>query len=416
MSQRLLLILALTITLAGCAFSKLEDDLAKLEDVSHVFSGTVSAGEAHSNAFVVVAMHGRQGEGIAGFRMLSGPGPFELKLEPVPVYFFAFDDLNKDLRFQSDEPFGWAAAGEQVMPAEGDTTNIDISINAVAEKQSAYPPQLIDEPLVEHLDNRLTFNLGTVTPLDNPWFAEEQAKRGLWEPFAFMEDGGTGIHFLQPYDPDKIPVLFVHGISDTPYRFMTLTEQLDQSRFQAWVYNYPSGLRLAMLANGLYQFLEVVRRQYRFDELHVVAHSMGGLVSRGYINMCTQNDKCQYLRSYTTVSTPWNGVASAKSGVEWAPTVVPVWRDLDPDSEYVTTLFDTPLPGGLPHHLLFGFRQDSIFGSESSDGVIALSSQLRPAAQDQAVLIRGYDEDHVSILSSEAAVNKVHQILAESSQ
>ena len=416
MSQRNLISLVLVVILAGCVFSKLEDDLAKLEDVSHIYSGSVSAGEGHSNAFVVVAMHGQQGEGIAGFRMLSGPGPFELRLEPVPVYFFAFDDLNKDLRFQSDEPYGWAAEGQPITPAEADTTNIDFSIDAVADNQPPYPPRLIDEPLVEHLDDRLSFNLGTVTSLDNPWFAEEQAKRGLWEPFAFMQDGGTGIHFLQPYDPDKIPVLFVHGISDTPYRFVALTEQLDQSRFQAWVFNYPSGLRLPMLANGLYQFLEVVRRQYRFDELHVVAHSMGGLVSRGYINMCTQNDKCQYLRSYTTVSTPWNGVASAKSGVEWAPTVVPVWRDLDPDSEYVTTLFDTPLPGGLPHHLLFGFRQDSIFGSESSDGVIALSSQLRPAAQDQAVLIRGYDEDHVSILSSEAAVNKVHEILAKSSQ
>ena len=416
MSQRHFGTLVLAITLTGCVFSTLEDDLAKLESVSHVFSGTVSAGEVHSNAFVVVAMHGREGEGISGFRMLSGPGPFELRLEPVPVYFFAFDDLNKDLRFQSDEPYGWAAQGEAVVPAEADTNDIDISIDAVAENQQAYPPQLVDEPLVEHLDDRLSFNLGTVTPLDNPWFAEEQAKRGLWEPFAFMQDGGTGIHFLQPYDPDKIPVLFVHGISDTPYRFTTLTEQLDQSRFQAWVFNYPSGLRLPMLANGLYQFLEVVRRQYRFDELHVVAHSMGGLVSRGYINLCTKNDKCKYLRSYTTVSTPWNGVASAKSGVEWAPTVVPVWRDLDPASEYVTTLFDTPLPDGVPHHLLFGFRQDSIFGSESSDGVIVLSSQLRSAAQEQAKLIRGYDEDHVSILSSEAAVSKVHQILAESSQ
>jgi pimeloyl-ACP methyl ester carboxylesterase len=416
MSQRHFVTLVLAITVAGCVFSTLEDDLAKLESVSHVFSGSVSAGETHSNAFVVIAMLGREGNDIAGFRMLAGPGPFELKLEAVPVYFFAFDDLNKDLRFQSNEPYGWAAGGEPVVPAEVDTTNINFSIDTVAETQAAYPPQLIDEPLIEHLDNRLSFNIGTVTPLDNPWFAEEQAKRGLWEPFAFMQDGGTGIHFLQPYDPDKIPVLFVHGISDTPHRFVALTEQLDQSRFQAWVFNYPSGLRLPMLANGLYQFLEVVRRQYRFDELHVVAHSMGGLVSRGYINMCTQNGKCQYLRSYTTISTPWNGVASAKSGVEWAPTVVPVWRDLDPDSEYVTTLFDTPLPGGLPHHLLFGFRQDSIFGSESSDGVIALSSQLRPAAQDQAVLIRGYDEDHVSILSSEAAVNKVHEILAEPSQ
>ena len=108
---------------------------------------------------------------------------------------------------------------------------------------------------------------------------------------------------------------------------------------------------------------------------------------------------------------PWDGVASARSGVKWAPTVVPVWRDIDPSSDYVTTLFDTPLPTQVPYHLLFGFRQDSIFGSESSDGVIKLSSQLRHAAQDQAVIVHGYDEDHVSILSNELVMKQVYDIL-----
>jgi hypothetical protein len=125
---------------------------------------------------------------------------------------------------------------------------------------------------------------------------------------------------------------------------------------------------------------------------------------------------CSYFRTYTSISTPWNGVASAQSGVKWAPAVVPVWRDLDPTSEYVTTLFDTPLPDHVPYHLLFGFRQNSIFGSESSDGVIALTSQLRHAAQDQAVFVHGYDEDHVSILSNEMVLQQVYAILDSASE
>lgn len=108
------------------------------------------------------------------------------------------------------------------------------------------------------------------------------------------------------------------------------------------------------------KFLEILHTRLDFDELHVVAHSMGGL---------------------------------------------------DPTSEYVTTLFDTPLPAQLPYHLLFGFRQHSIFGSESSDGVIKLTSQLRQAAQDQAVLVHGYDEDHVSILSNPVVLEQVYNIL-----
>jgi len=147
--------------------------------------------------------------------------------------------------------------------------------------------------------------------------------------------------------------------------------------------------------------------------LHVVAHSMGGLVSRGCLNLCVQNARCGYLRSFTTLSTPWDGVASAQSGVKWAPTVVPVWNDLSPDSDFVSTLFDTKSLEGVPHHLVFGFRQDNFLSSGSSDGVIQLSSQLRDAAQDQAWTIRGYDEGHASILRSSAVIDNVNWILRQ---
>lgn len=122
-------------------------------------------------------------------------------------------------------------------------------------------------------------------------------------------------------------------------------------------------------AGGMYQFLEVLHQQHDFDELHIVAHSMGGLVLRGSINLCAQNRRCDYLSSYATISTPWNGVESAKNSVKWAPTAVPVWHNLDPGSEYITTLFDTGLPDGLTFHLLFGYQHDSMFDAiDSSSG------------------------------------------------
>ena len=410
--RRCFLTLVLAAAATGCVFSTLEKDLAKMRDVTHLFAGTVSSEGIEADAIVIVALRDRQGENIAGFRVTSGPGSFEIRSDPTPIFFFGFDDLNMDLRFQANEPYGWAAGGHSLDPSREATDNMIIAI-AAADDHSPFPQRLVDEPLENHINDNMRFNIGTVSSLDNPWFSEEQAKKGLWQPFAFMEDGGTGIHFLQPYDPDRIPVLFVHGIKGTPQNFTELIESLDQSKFQAWVYSYPSGLRLSWPAKGLYWLLEVLHRQHRFDELHVIAHSMGGLVSRGSVNLCTQNNSCKYLRSYTTLSTPWNGVASAKKGVEWAPAVVPVWRDINPDSEFVTSLFDTPLPDELPHHLLFGFRQNSIFGSKSSDGVIKLTSQLRPAAQEQAQMVRGYDEDHVSILSSETVVVKVYEFLSQ---
>ena len=63
------------------------------------------------------------------------------------------------------------------------------------------------------------------------------------------------------------------------------------------------GLRLSWLARGLYQFMEVLHRQHGFDELHIVAHSMGGLVTRGALNICSENGTCDYVVSFTSIST-----------------------------------------------------------------------------------------------------------------
>ncbi len=402
-------IVALALTSTGCVFSRLGSDLARLDDETHLYTGFVSSEILEFHSTVVVALDDPEAELIVSFRMLSGEGVFEIRRPREPAWFFAFADLNKDLRFQADEPYGWAGRGKAIEPGSGDTIGIDIVIGTAG--QPAPPGNLVGEPLEFHLRNYARTHIGSVSSLDNPLFSAAQGKKGLWQPFAFWEDGGTGLHFLQPYDDNKIPVLFIHGINASPQDFTSLIAALDTSRYQPWVVSYPSGLRLSWLSRGVFQFIEVLHRQYDFKKMHVVAHSMGGLVTRGALNLCTQNHTCDYVASFTSISTPWDGVASAASGVKWAPTVVPVWNDLYPESEYVSTLFDTPLPEGMPHHLIFGFRQDSVFGSGSGDGVIELSSQLRDAAQEQAVSIRGFDEAHVGILHSDAVIGNVYSLL-----
>jgi pimeloyl-ACP methyl ester carboxylesterase len=383
-----------------------------MQDQVHLFTGFVSSEALEFHSTVVVAMDDPLAEHIVSFRMLSGEGTFEIRRPKETTWFFAFADLNKDLRFQADEPYGWAAGGNAVTPTSNETRDVDIAIGAA--EQPAYPEALIDEPLEFHLRNYARSHIGSVSSIDDPLFSAAQGKKGLWQPFAFWEDGGTGLHFLEPFDEDKVPVLFIHGINASPQDFATMIERLDRDQFQPWFISYPSGMRLSWLSRGLFQFLEVLHRQYRFDELHIVAHSMGGLVSRGALNLCSQNNTCGYVASFTSISTPWNGVASAESGVKWAPTVVPVWNDLYPQSNYVSNLFETPLPDDLPHNLLFGFRQDSFISTGSSDGVIELSSQLRDEAQNQADLIRGFDEGHVSILHSDAVISSVFELFGDS--
>lgn len=410
--RNLLATLAVAAVTAGCIFSSLEDDLELLDDVAHLFSGEVSTVIPDSHAIVVVAMHDVEGRDIASFRMLGTPGVFEIRANAVPTRFFGFTDLNRDLIFQDHEPWGWAEQGRALDPDREPTDSIRLIVGETGAKRPPFPRRLVGEPLDSHLNNYVRPAIGEVTPLDSPLFSRSRAEKGLWTPFAFVEEGGAGIHFLEPYDSGRIPVLFVHGINASPRDFSAMIAALDTTRYQVWVMSYPTGLRLSWVARGMYQFLEVLHRQHGFDKLHIVAHSMGGLVSRGSVNLCARNRNCDYLASYTTISTPWNGVASARNGVQWAPTAVPVWHDLDPGSGYIQTLFDAELPDDLSYHLLFGYRHDKVFGAESSDGVIRLTSQLRHDAQIGADSVRGFDEGHVSILQNDAVIEKVFAHIA----
>lgn len=410
-ARNLILVCFSSILAAGCVFSSLEDDLERLDDVAHLFSGVVTSSNAADHAIVVVAFQERNTDKIESYRMLPGPGAFEIRARARPTWLFAFADNNRDLTYQAGEPFGWANGGNAVDPAAGTTENIRISIGTRQAGEPDFPATLVGQALDDHLNNYIRPAIGEINPLSSPLFSYERAEQGLWMPFGFVEDGGAGIHFLEPYDPDLVPVLFVHGINATPRDFTSMINGLDTTKYQAWVLSYPSGLRLSWVARGLYQFLGALHRQYGFSELHVVAHSMGGLVSRGGINLCSQNKSCDFLATFTSISTPWNGVESARNGVKWAPTAVPVWHDLDPSSEYISTLFDTRLPEELSYNLIFGYRHDNMFGAESSDGVIKLTSQLRHDAQVDAATVRGFDEGHVSILDNEIVIEKIYEAI-----
>lgn len=401
--------LFVVLVMTGCAFSRLDDDLDRLDTEAHLFTGDITSELLVFHSTVVVSMADPAAENIISFRMLAGEGAFEIRQAKEPAWFFAFADLNKDLRFQPGEPHGWAAGGNAVNVGERATRGVDIVISR--DGAATYPTRLVEEPLEDHLKNYARIHIGSVSSLDDPLFSAQQGNKGLWQPYAFWEDGGTGLHFLEPFDPMRVPVLFVHGINGSPQDFLTMMSQVDTSRYQVWFVSYPSGMRLSWLARGVFQFMEALQRRYAFEDMHVVAHSGGGLVSRGALNLCAQNSTCGYVRSFTAISTPWDGVTSAESGVKWAPSVIPVWRDLTPDSEFVSSLFDTPLPGGIPFNLLFGFRKDGFIVAGSSDGVIELRSQLRSEAQEEAAWMRGFDEGHVSILRDAAAIGSVFHLI-----
>lgn len=91
---------------------------------------------------------------------------------------------------------------------------------------------------------------------------------------------------LQPYDPDRIPVIFVHGLQDTPASWVPMINALRDDpeirrRYQLWVYSYPSGYPYSYSAGLFRRELDAIARAYPGrKQIVLIGHSMGGMVSR----------------------------------------------------------------------------------------------------------------------------------------
>lgn len=127
--------------------------------------------------------------------------------------------------------------------------------------------------------------------LDSPEFrSRNRVTEGLINPHKTMAQ--RGLFMLEPYDPERIPVLMVHGLWSSPLTWMDMFNDLRsypeiRSRYQFWFYLYPSGQPFWLSATQLRRDLADLRDTvdpYRRDQLHdkmvLVGHSMGGLVSR----------------------------------------------------------------------------------------------------------------------------------------
>ena len=247
---------------------------------------------------------------------------------------------------------------------------------------------------------------GVVSPLGEDRFSRSAAREGLWHPRQFIARSNSGIYFLEPYDPGRQPVLFVHGYAGSPRDFSYLIAKLDTTRFQAWVYNYPSGLRLPMLAEHLESSLSQLRLRYPFSCLSIVAHSMGGLVARGFLLRNAIATRPQCVPLFVSISTPWEGSQAAVLGARLAPDLVSTWRDIAAGSTYLRSLFAVPFPDNTRYYLVF----------TSNDRTVTVASQLGSFAQQDATQVIGYDTTHLGILRDAAAARSLLRLLEPSTQ
>jgi len=108
---------------------------------------------------------------------------------------------------------------------------------------------------------------------------------GVWDNF-------QGLYLMQPYQRGKIPIVFIHGLMSKPTTWLKIlnflkSDPVIRNTYQFWFFKYPTGNPILFSAANLRQSLIDTRKVFdpeetdeAFDQMVLVAHSMGGLLSR----------------------------------------------------------------------------------------------------------------------------------------
>jgi pimeloyl-ACP methyl ester carboxylesterase len=108
--------------------------------------------------------------------------------------------------------------------------------------------------------------------------------QALMHPERYKER--AGLYLLEPYDPDKIPVVFVHGLLSIPQMWVPTVNAVQsdpelRGRLQFWVFAYPTGDPILLNALRLRESLQRIYQLYpRTKGMVLIGHSMGGLLIR----------------------------------------------------------------------------------------------------------------------------------------
>jgi pimeloyl-ACP methyl ester carboxylesterase len=268
--------------------------------------------------------------------------------------------------------------------------------------------------------------------------------------------------FLQPYDPNKIPVVFVHGLMSTPAMWVPVIKQLTavkeiRDRYQFWFFFYPTGQPVPASALQLRLALDAAVKNHRTKKpIVLVGHSMGGILSRAQVSRITAEDALSVapwlanlppghmarhalifeprsdIGRIVFLHTPHRGSRLALTGLaglgmqiirlpsnlmnelgEFAKYIVPGGRGrmptsiqgLSPRSPFLALL--DKHPPAVPHHTVLGDRGRKN-SPRSSDGVVPYGSSHLDSAQTEVIVPGGHGS-----FTHPQAVQELERILLE---
>jgi triacylglycerol lipase len=193
------------------------------------------------------------------------------------------------------------------------------------------------------------------------------------------------------------PILLVHGVVDNRSIFTLLRRSLTRRGFgRVWTMNYriwTTDLRAA--ARQLAESVETICEQTGYERIHVVGHSMGGLIARYYVQRLGGDARVHTL---VTLGTPHQGTRAARLFPRG------IIAQLTPGSEVVTELA-APAPGCQTRFVSFWSDIDAMISPKQAACVD------HPDLTARNILVRGVG--HMSLPIDRRIVREITATLAQ---
>jgi len=202
---------------------------------------------------------------------------------------------------------------------ESNSHNLKVRLNYLDTSLQETVPMELDSMSADNWPLALDFS----TPL--ACFLNDQPERDLLSVMleSDSEEDNCGLYLVEPYQPGKIPVVFIHGLMSSPNTWVQMINSLKndpmiRKHYQFWFYSYSSGVPVLASAGTLRKALLAAREELattpeelaNFDRMVLVGHSMGGLVTRTLLQ-----DDPHYILEQLTQRT-WDELCSQLSPEE----------------------------------------------------------------------------------------------------
>ena len=144
----------------------------------------------------------------------------------------------------------------------------------------------------------------------------------------------------------QTPILLVHGIIDNHATFTVMEYALRRRGFQT-LSSYDYGLltqSIPRAAARLGEAIEELTAATGYERVHIIGHSLGGLITRYYVQRLGGD---RHVHTLVTLGTPHQGTQLA-----WAAPLLPLIRQLTPNSAVIQELAQ-PAPGCRTRFIAF---------------------------------------------------------------